>query len=314
MQYDEYSGYWLFDGRSNITHVISMKNICSYESPIRSDEKSALFFKVGISVKMLPQMALNHNGSMRHDCFFSYVSKDMVKKYQIHYITDGSGEYEDATGSHSIGPGTLIINKPGDWRRFTPSGETGWVENYLAFNWPLAERLVDQVLLSSQKSVYDVGIREDILETCHHIFESANKGEEGLQQYISGMLLKLFGVILTCREQDGGSEERLEGTIRKACFFIKRNISRNIDFKKIASENNLGYEHFRKVFKQVVGFPPGQYHLHLKIAMAKKMLGSTNKSVKEISYDLGFDSVYYFCRLFKKKTGVTPTQVRKQLS
>lgn len=237
----------------------------------------------------------------------------LTKGYHIHYITEGKGQFEDNTGKYFVGAGTLMFIKPGVACRFSPSAETGWVENYLIFNWPLAEFIIDNALSCQNKPVFDIGIKDDILDAFHKIFDFSNQENHQIEQYITGMILKLLGVVLTSNEQNNKSLERLESIIHQTCFFVKRNVDKNIDFKEIAFENNLGYEHFRKIFKQVTGIPPGQYHLQLKVNAAKKLLLSTNKSVKEISYELGFESVYYFCRLFKKKMGITPSQARKEL-
>jgi AraC-like DNA-binding protein len=67
------------------------------------------------------------------------------------------------------------------------------------------------------------------------------------------------------------------------------------------------------MFKKYTGVPPVQYHLDLKILRAKEMLLYTDKSVKEISYDLGFQSIYYFSRIFKNKLGVSPSEIRKTI-
>jgi len=240
-------------------------------------------------------------------------TRKTLDEYQIRYVTEGEGTYEDATGEYFVGSGTLIIIKPGVVHKYAPSPDTGWVENYLELNWPLAELILDKVLSCHNKPVFDIGIKEDIIEAYHQIIELSNQEDQQIQQHITGIVLKLLGVILTTNEQCDGSLERLESIIHQTCFFVKRNVDKNIDFKKIAFDNNLGYEHFRKIFKQIIGIPPGQYHLQLKIDAARKMLLSTNKSVKEISYDLGFESVYYFCRLFKKKMGITPSQAREEL-
>jgi AraC-like DNA-binding protein len=43
------------------------------------------------------------------------------------------------------------------------------------------------------------------------------------------------------------------------------------------------------------------------------MLLHTEKGIKEISYDLGFQSIYYFSRVFKQKLGASPTEIRKNV-
>ena len=48
-----------------------------------------------------------------------------------------------------------------------------------------------------------------------------------------------------------------------------------------------------------------------KVALAKDKLLTTDKSVSDIADELGFESIYYFTRFFKKLTGVTPSVFRK---
>jgi transcriptional regulator GlxA family with amidase domain len=103
----------------------------------------------------------------------------------------------------------------------------------------------------------------------------------------------------------------MEKVIREVCFRIRENIEEEVDFKSFAGENNIGYSYFRKMFKQYTGIAPGQYHLDLKIRRAREMLVSTERSIKEIAFDLGFQSIHYFSRIFKKKTGFAPSEIRK---
>ena len=84
-----------------------------------------------------------------------------------------------------------------------------------------------------------------------------------------------------------------------------------MDFKLYAENHHIGYSYFRKMFKQYTGIAPVQYHLDLKIQRAREMLLSTDRSIKEIAFDLDFHSIHYFSRLFKKKTGISPSDIRK---
>ena len=48
------------------------------------------------------------------------------------------------------------------------------------------------------------------------------------------------------------------------------------------------------------------------VTRAKELLISTDKSIKEISYELGFQSIFYFSNMFKKKESVTPSFFRNK--
>jgi AraC-like DNA-binding protein len=63
--------------------------------------------------------------------------------------------------------------------------------------------------------------------------------------------------------------------------------------------------------KNFTGISPRQYFLQLKVMRARELLITTDQSIKEISYQLGFDSIYYFSRFFKQKTGMSPSEFRK---
>ncbi len=84
---------------------------------------------------------------------------------------------------------------------------------------------------------------------------------------------------------------------------MRQNVEHEINLEQLADQHHVGYSYFRKMFKKYTGVSPGQYHLQLKIMRAKDLLISTDKSIKEISYEHGFQSIYYFSKIFKKKVG-----------
>ncbi|WP_418264890.1 helix-turn-helix transcriptional regulator [Flavobacterium faecale] len=72
----------------------------------------------------------------------------------------------------------------------------------------------------------------------------------------------------------------------------------------------LVIQNFELIFKTQTSVSPLQYYLLLKIEKSKELLLNSNKNQKEIAYELGFESDFYFNRLFKQKTGLTPGQFR----
>ena len=69
--------------------------------------------------------------------------------------------------------------------------------------------------------------------------------------------------------------------------------------------------HFRKLFTQYYHTTPRQYILELRLRKAKQLLADTPFTVTAIAESCGFSSLYHFCRAFKEKTGMTPTQYAK---
>lgn len=67
---------------------------------------------------------------------------------------------------------------------------------------------------------------------------------------------------------------------------------------------------FRRLFREYSGKSPVEYRNNLKIEMAKSLLENSNATLEVVAESLGFESSAYFCRVFKKKTGMAPGEWR----
>lgn len=77
-----------------------------------------------------------------------------------------------------------------------------------------------------------------------------------------------------------------------------------------ADKVNLSAHYFSDVLKKETGRSAKDHINDYVIELAKNQLAGTNKSVSEIAYDLGFNYPHYFTRLFKNKTGYTPSKYK----
>ncbi len=67
---------------------------------------------------------------------------------------------------------------------------------------------------------------------------------------------------------------------------------------------------FNDLFKQQYGITPNSYITQKKIQAAKGLLVDNGLSIKQVASLCGFEDLYYFCKVFKAQTGLTPTQFR----
>lgn len=81
---------------------------------------------------------------------------------------------------------------------------------------------------------------------------------------------------------------------------------------ELAALCHLSVSRFRERFAAATGTSPRKYLAECRLERAKQLLLSTNKTVLQISSDLGFESVSGFNRLFASQTGLSPQQFRKQ--
>ena len=84
----------------------------------------------------------------------------------------------------------------------------------------------------------------------------------------------------------------------------------SVDF--FANKVNLSAHYFSDVLKKETGLSAKDHINDYVIELAKNQLMGTNKSISEIAYHLGFNYPHYFTRLFKSKTGFTPSEYKYQ--
>ncbi|MEZ5072627.1 MAG: AraC family transcriptional regulator [Bacteroidales bacterium] len=245
--------------------------------------------------------------------YFSYENGRYLSEYQVNYDHRRRGHYENSLGQMKIAPGSLVITCPGEWHRYRPLKSSGWKEHYVGFAGVFAEQIFAGPWFAQKDRWLNLGHREDVLDSYCKIFQCIQQEKPGYQQVAAGIVMRLLGHIVSIDKQKGYKGKRIEKVIQNACFAIRENLQESIDFEEFARENGMGYSYFRKMFKKYMGMPPVQYHLDLKVHRAKEMLMNTDKSIKEISYELGFKSIYYFSRIFKSKQGVSPSEIRKML-
>lgn len=94
----------------------------------------------------------------------------------------------------------------------------------------------------------------------------------------------------------------------KAFLTNKLSEADNVSLNELSFKMGFSKSFLKTKFKQETGESILQYFINQKIDKSKKLLSNGDKTVNEVSYEMGFSSVQYFCRLFKMKTGMTPSQ------
>lgn len=113
--------------------------------------------------------------------------------------------------------------------------------------------------------------------------------------------LKALGV---CFEPFGGKQCDLR--VKAATEYINKNISSMINSEDVAKECCLSVKQLGRVFKSEMGISVSEYIKRVRLNSAKSLLITTDLSIKEIAYSVGFESQSSFMAFFKHRMGVSP--------
>jgi AraC family transcriptional regulator of adaptative response / methylphosphotriester-DNA alkyltransferase methyltransferase len=96
--------------------------------------------------------------------------------------------------------------------------------------------------------------------------------------------------------------------------YIDSHYSQPLTLEVLADMCHGSPYHLQRTFKRIKGITPVEYIQNVRIDYAKDHLKATDKSIVEIGERIGLPNTPYFITLFKKKTGYTPLQYRKELA
>lgn len=95
--------------------------------------------------------------------------------------------------------------------------------------------------------------------------------------------------------------------------YVQLSFKEKISLQKAASLIHLSESAFCKFFKRASGKKFSEYVNEIRLSHACKLLIETDKPIVQIAFDTGFESLTYFNRVFLKKKGIPPSQLRKSV-
>lgn len=114
-----------------------------------------------------------------------------------------------------------------------------------------------------------------------------------------------------CGHIEKKRQEKTDNIVEQAKEYIGRNYMGDLSLEDTARKLGISAYYLSKLFKESEGVNYIDYVTGLRMDNAKAQLSGTEKSVKEICLESGYADPNYFSRIFKKWTGVTPTEYRE---
>ncbi|MDY5940627.1 MAG: AraC family transcriptional regulator [Eubacteriales bacterium] len=148
-----------------------------------------------------------------------------------------------------------------------------------------------------------------MIHEIHNIYSSPT--EESLDERNYRAAQVFSAMILRMDREVRGNEVKVDLPLRLK-LFIDNRMDFTLSVEQLARQFHLNSNYITAVFKRKYGTTPKQYMLERKIECAKQLLQNRNCEIKEIAATLAFSSVYHFSNTFKRLTGMTPTEYRRE--
>lgn len=233
--------------------------------------------------------------------------------YEIYFLSKGSRTFFLSNAMYTLTAPTVVVIPP----RAIHKTEGGAFERY---NVNVSPSFLDafQKEVLEEKSLQIIPLSEEEAKTLFSLVSKAYAVDK--EQKHADLVLKAlfsYGIYLLAGAgtrrvlPKASSEKALPPLVLKVIDYLNAHYNEDIDLDFLAEKFFVSKATLIYNFKKYTGHTVIDYLLTVRIAKAKQLLVSTNKSIREISELCGFSSANYFGLIFKKRENLSPAAYRK---
>ncbi len=121
------------------------------------------------------------------------------------------------------------------------------------------------------------------------------------------------------REKESERNETEEGylseciQVKKMIHYIQKNYAKGLTLQVLADEFGLNESYISSLIKKQTGKGFSEHLMEIRIQKAQELLRTSNERIETIASSVGYPDYYYFIKVYKKATGISPAAFRKQL-
>ena len=154
---------------------------------------------------------------------------------------------------------------------------------------------------------------DELFSLMDEILTECEEKKNAYEIIVRSLILKVIGILYRNNILSDGEQIFSTAVVQKilpAMTYINENYSENIDLGEISSMLGFDRSYFCRIFKSATGATFTEYLNFVRICKAEKKLSSTDESILDIASEVGFSSVSYFNRTFKKYKNCSPSTYR----
>lgn len=215
-----------------------------------------------------------------------------VRRYMIiHYISSGKGFFEKDGHRYDLVAGDAFVICEGDVTYYEADGDDPWHYYWISFTGELAERwrtLPCPIIKVSNPTIFTEPAERAANDTL-------------TCELVLSKLFLLYDAVF-------GKNDQTEDYVKQVSRYIKLNYMSNLSVGKIADMIGLDRSYLSRQFKKTMGISIMQYIVSIRMEKAKELL-QQGYLVKQASKLVGYDDAFAFSKMFKKRYGVSPTEI-----
>lgn len=264
--------------------------------------------------------------------YFEY-AKDYLFEGEKHdfweflYVDKGEVEVMANTLGYKLKQGEMIFHKPNEFHNVWANGRVApnlvvisfecrsrsmrYFENKIIPIGDPEKNLLAQILREAREA-YSSPLDQPSLKKLEKRTNSRFGCEQLIKLYLEQMLINMIrkgsSISRVSKLSSAVKERSDEDMVKKIIGFLEANITRELSFDAVCRFSSLSKTNLKVLFKEKTDRGVMEFYNHLRIEKAKTLIREGNHTLTEIAEYLGYNSIHYFSRHFKKVTDMAPSQ------
>ena len=229
--------------------------------------------------------------------------------YLIHYVVSGTGVYHCGQKTYSLHAGQIFVVYPNTIIKYQADKDDPWHYVWVAFTGSDGEAILAEAGVTPDHPVRSLQNGDDILEVIRAMPQ--NKGASTKANlHFSARLHDFLSLLLPSCQAERDTESVY---FTEATRYIKAHYALDITVEDVAAKVGISRKYLFVVFKKHVGISPKEYILDYRMRRAKDFLADPSLPVGSIAYSVGYKDPLTFSKIFKQRTGLSPSDYRQSL-
>jgi AraC family transcriptional regulator, arabinose operon regulatory protein len=242
--------------------------------------------------------------------------------YELYYVLNGGRVFFINETVYTAQKGDLILIYPNDIHRTTSSEALkceriliNFSESFLDVELSRCPILLKPEYAGAPFIRFPIDIQASVEELLLKLLHECEAMQLAYETYVRSLLMELLVLMyrysVKASVKQHPSNHPMHNKINEIAAYLNEHFQENVSLQEVAALFYISPSYLSRIFKKITGFKFTEYVQIIRLREAKRLLRESKEPISMIAHKTGFEHPAHFNVMFKKATGVTPGQYRK---